>query len=364
MNAERLLQHYHRVADAPDAIARLRRFILDLAVRGKLVPRNATDESASSLLRRLKIVPLEGGPFALPSSWAWVNVATAADTRLGKMLDKGKNKGTPRRYLRNINVRWFDFDLSDVFEMRFEDSEISEFALRSGDVLICEGGEPGRAAVWDEREPDIYFQKAIHRVRFLNFVDSAYFVNALRASADDGRLSGYFTGTGIKHFTGRGLDAYLFPLPPLSEQRRIVATVDELMALCNQLDAARAEREATRDRLTAASLARLNAPDPETFAADANFALDALPVLAARPDQIKQVRQTILDLAVRGKLVRQDPNDEQRQNCWRGLRTNGEGHKRSKRLAEVAKSSFPASEPMCFWRPVGVGQTSTRLHCR
>ena len=82
------------------------------------------------------------------------------------------------------------------------------------------------------------------------------------------------------------------------------------MALCDRLEAARAEREATRDRLAAASLARLNAPDPDTFHDDARFALDALPALTTRPDQIKQLRQTILNLAVRGKLVPQDPNDE------------------------------------------------------
>ena len=82
------------------------------------------------------------------------------------------------------------------------------------------------------------------------------------------------------------------------------------MALCDRLEAARAEREATRDRLAAASLARLNAPDPETFHDDARFALDALPALTTRPDQIKQLRQTILNLAVRGKLVPQDPNNK------------------------------------------------------
>ena len=103
---------------------------------------------------------------------------------------------------------------------------------------------------------------------------------------------------------------HVVPLPPLAEQHRIVAKVDELMGLCDRLEAARAGREATRDRLAAASLARLNAPDPETFQADARFALDALPALTTRPDQIKPLRQTILNLAVRGKLVPQDPNDE------------------------------------------------------
>ena len=163
-------------------------------------------------------------------------------------------KGTLRRYLRNINVRWFDFDLSDLLKMRFEDSELPEFSLRVGDVLICEGGEPGRAAVWDARRSDIYFQKAIHRVRFLDFVDSEFFVKALWASADDGRLAEYFTGTGIKHFTGKSLYAYLFPLPPFAEQHRIVAKIDELMALCDRLEASLSNGDGTRKRLLDALL--------------------------------------------------------------------------------------------------------------
>ena len=115
------------------------------------------------------------------------------------------------------------------------------------------------------------------------------------------------------------------PLPPLAEQHRIVAKVDELMGLCDRLEAARAGREAARDRLTAASLARLNAPDYETFEADARFALDALPTLTKRPDQIKALRQTILNLAVRGKLVAQDPNDEQASELLRRIATKRTG---------------------------------------
>ena len=237
-----------------DQIKALRQTILNLAVRGKLVEQDPNDEPASELLTRLKIAVSRAGPFKLPASWAWVNVGAVAVARLGKMLDKAKNKGTPRRYLRNINVRWFDFDLSDLLEMRFEDSELPEFTLRFGDVLICEGGEPGRSAVWDDRENDVYFQKAIHRVRFLNIVDSRFFVYALRASADDGRLPEYFTGTGIRHFTGKGLAAYLFPLPPLAEQHRIVAKVNELMALCDQIEKSLTTGDDTRSRLLDALL--------------------------------------------------------------------------------------------------------------
>ena len=103
-----------------------------------------------------------------------------------------------------------------------------------------------------------------------------------------------------------------FPLPPLAEQHRIVAKVDELMALCDRLEAAQAGRETTRDRLATASLTRLDAPDPDpaVFQNHVAFALDSLSPLTTRPDQIKALRQTILNLAVRGKLVRQDPNDE------------------------------------------------------
>ena len=103
-----------------------------------------------------------------------------------------------------------------------------------------------------------------------------------------------------------------FPLPPLAEQHRIVAKVDELMALCDRLEKARADREATRDRLTASSLARLDAPDPDpiVFRNHAAFTLAHLTPLTTRRDQIKALRQTILNLAVRGKLVEQDPRDE------------------------------------------------------
>ena len=105
--------------------------------------------------------------------------------------------------------------------------------------------------------------------------------------------------------TKEKMEKLIVPLPPLTEQQRIVAKVDDLMALCDQLEQARAGREAVRDRLTTASLARLTAPDTdaETYPAHARFALQSLPSLTTRPDQIKTLRQTILNLAVRGKLV-------------------------------------------------------------
>jgi type I restriction enzyme S subunit len=135
----------------------------------------------------------------------------------------------------------------------------------------------------------------------LKFMITQDFVS--QATSEDNRVA-------MPKINQAALSDILVPVPPLAEQRRIVAKVDELMALCDRLEAARTAREAVRDRLAAASLARLKAPDPETFHDDARFALDALPALTTRPDQIKQLRQTILNLAVRGKLVPQDANDE------------------------------------------------------
>ena len=121
-------------------------------------------------------------------------------------------------------------------------------------------------------------------------------------------------GQGTKMPRLRTEDAVVapFPLPPLAEQRRIVAKVDELMALCDRLEATQTKRETKRTRLTATSLARLNTPDPDqaTFREHVAFALENIAPLTTRPDQIKTLRQTILNLAVRGKLVPQDPNDE------------------------------------------------------
>ena len=128
-------------------------------------------------------------------------------------------------------------------------------------------------------------------------------------------------GTTFKEVSGKIVAGVSFSLPPLAEQRRIVAKVDELMALCDRLEVVRAEREATRYRLTAASLARLDAPDPDpsVFQGHAAFVLENFAPLTTRLDQTKALRQTILNLAVRGKLAEQDPNNEPAEELLRRM---------------------------------------------
>lgn len=162
----------------------------------------------------------------MKKGWEVKKVSEIAKHSLGKMLDKAKNKGEPKPYLRNLNVRWFDFDLSDILEMPFLPTEAEKYTAVKGDVLICEGGYPGRAAIWEKDEP-IYFQKALHRVRFHEPERNRWFLYYLLSKDLDGTLKNHFNGAGIQHFTGEALARFEVPLPPLAEQQRIVGLLDE-----------------------------------------------------------------------------------------------------------------------------------------
>ena len=167
--------------------------------------------------------------------WVEKPVSDIADHCLGKMLDKAKNKGQLKPYLRNINVRWFNFDLDDMLEMPFEADEEERYTAKKGDVLICEGGYPGRAAIWEEDFP-VYFQKAIHRVRFENPLHSRWFVYYLYSADVSKKLHAYFTGTGIQHFTGQALSRFPVPLPPNAKISALLPTFGYLFSQAIELE--------------------------------------------------------------------------------------------------------------------------------
>lgn len=247
--------------------ADLRKSILTLAVQGKLVPQDPGDEPAEAALRscgvdleRWAVAPEEERQ-AVPNSWTWIRFAGVGEQRLGKMLDADKNRGELRPYLRNTNVQWMRFELNDIKDMRIEEHEEGELRLRYGDLLICEGGEPGRCAVWREEVSEMYFQKAIHRVRPCNAVMSEFLALNLQIDCKNDVLAAYFTGATIKHLTGRSLAAYPVPIPPLAEQRRIVAKVDELMALVDALETQLATARTTAEKLMEAVVAELTTQD-------------------------------------------------------------------------------------------------------
>jgi len=173
----------------------------------------------------------------LPKGWVWATVGQLADVRLGKMLDRQKHRsGKELPYIRNINVRWRSVDTSDLQTMFFKDSELGRYCLQAGDVLICEGGEPGRAAVWDGRISSMMYQKAIHRVRFPMGYKHNLLVFLLEHLAKSGRLARWFTGSTIKHFTGESLIQLPIPLPPEGEQQSIVSEVERLLSVAEEFD--------------------------------------------------------------------------------------------------------------------------------
>lgn len=163
----------------------------------------------------------------MSSEWLTVRLGEHVEACLGKMLDAQKNKGTPQPYLGNSNVRWGQFDLSDLAEMRFEPHEEERYSLLPGDLVVCEGGEPGRCAIWTG-PAGMKVQKALHRIRPKGTLDNYYLFYWFQQAAKAGLLEPYFTGTTIKHLTGKALAALEVPLPAIEVQRAMVDVLKQL----------------------------------------------------------------------------------------------------------------------------------------
>jgi type I restriction enzyme S subunit len=164
----------------------------------------------------------------MQSDWPLVRLGDHVDACLGKMLDAKKNKGVLQPYLGNVNVRWGAFDLTDLAEMRFEAQEEARYSLRPGDLVVCEGGEPGRCAIWTGSAPSMKIQKALHRIRPKYSLHNYYLYYWFRNAANVGLLEPHFTGTTIKHLTGKAIAALQVPLPSLAIQRSIVEVLRPL----------------------------------------------------------------------------------------------------------------------------------------
>ena len=154
-------------------------------------------------------------------SWEKVRLGDVTDSCLGKMLDKAKNKGEYQPYLANVDVRWGSFNLDNLSEMRFEDNEQERYGLKYGDLVICEGGEPGRCAIWKDQIPNMKIQKALHRVRVHDCLDYRFLYYWFLLAGKTGALEQYFTGATIKHMPGEKLRSVLIDMPPIEVQRHI-----------------------------------------------------------------------------------------------------------------------------------------------
>ena len=333
MSPERLLKHFNQIAESPDAVPRLRRFILDLAVRGKLVEQDPKDEPASKLLKRIEaekarllkegtlkkqiLIKPENNelPFELPDLWMLSSLGEVAQYGLPDKVDSNKQ----------ISSDTWVLDLEDIekdtscllnrvfsFDRPFQSSKT---CFKKGDVLF------GKLRPYLNKvivaDMDGVCSSEIVPVRGFCKMASEYIRLILKSPLTMNRVDRLMYGMKMPRLGTNDALALSFPLPPLAEQHRIVAKVDELMALCDDLEKTQAKRESRRDRLVAATLLGLNNGDTNSesgtsigFAESARFYFNHLPRLTTRPEHIQQLRQTILNLAVHGKLIPQNSHDQ------------------------------------------------------
>ena len=179
----------------------------------------------------------------IPEDWEASTVGREFEVKLGKMLDAEKNVGIPKPYLGNKAVQWNRIDINGLPTVRLTRTDIERFRLRKGDVLVCEGGEIGRAALWDAPIEECYYQKALHRLRPIRGFDSRLMVSLLRLWADRGLLANYVTQTSIAHLPREKFMQVPMPVPPLPEQTAIAVVLSDMDA---ELAALERRREKTR----------------------------------------------------------------------------------------------------------------------
>lgn len=273
---EELLPYIERYGKAEEHITALnttfpealKKSILQEAVQGKLVPQDPDDEPASVLLERIRVekqklikdgkikkskhesvivtrdkIPYEiidgkercladEVPFEIPDSWCWCRLGTIFQHNTGKTLNSSNHQGTMMQYITTSNLYWDRFELDKLREMLFTDSEVEKCTVTKGDLLVCEGGDIGRAAIWNYDYP-MRIQNHIHRLRSYAPVEVYFFYYVFYLYKRAGLIGG--KGIGIQGLSSNAIDKLLIPLPPLAEQKKIVAKIEELMQYCDKL---------------------------------------------------------------------------------------------------------------------------------
>ena len=209
--------------------------ILDLAIHGKLVPQDPTDEPTTELLKRINPkaeITCDNPQYGkLPNGWCEVQLGDVFNHNTGKALNASNTEGSMKRYLTTSNVYWNTFDFTTVKQMYYKDSELDKCSITKGDLLVCEGGDVGRAAIWNFNY-DICIQNHLHRLRpkLGDLCVSLYYYVFYYLKVNN-MIGG--KGIGLLGLSSNALHKLHVPLPPINEQHRIVAKIEELFA---QLD--------------------------------------------------------------------------------------------------------------------------------
>ncbi len=309
-------------------IARLRALILDLAMRGKLVPQDARDEPASELLKTLtaqnrkfsgatkknRVIGNDPQPFPLPQGWLWTRLGTLAELITSGSRDWGKylsNDGAKFVTMGNLSRGSYALRLDKMHFVRIgSNREGTRTSLQAGDLLISITGDVGNMALIPEGFGEAYINQHTAMIRFPPSIQGRFVPEVLRSPLAQRQFNA--PQRGVKNsFRLSDIQDIQVPLPPVAEQRRIVAKVDELMALCDALERESAGAMAAHQALVEILLATLvKSADATDLVRDWARLERHFDTLFTTDASIDALKQTILELAMRGKLVKQDAHDE------------------------------------------------------
>ena len=327
MHAQQFLAEFGHIANAPHGVPKLRELVLVLAMQGRLLPQ-VTSESATSLLeavsaekqsltasralrspKPLPLITTNDRSHVIPANWCWTRFGEIAIHNSGKTLDAVRNSGKLRDYITTSNLYWGRFDLSNVRQMPIRDDELEKCTARKGDLLICEGGEAGRAAVWTN-DQEVCFQNHVHRARFFGGINPFYLYRFFEKLNMTGEINAHRKGIGISNMSSKALAMIAVPLPPLEEQARIVAKVDELMALCDRLEEQQQDWRKLQNALRQSTLQALASAESPHEQQESWHRLQAhFGRLFSEPSHTNSLKSLLLKLAMRGLLVRQEAGD-------------------------------------------------------
>ena len=330
---ELLERHFDIALKSPDGIKKLRELILSLAMQGKLVPQDASDQPASELLKEIeaekkklikegkikKQEPLppikpEEMPYEVPTGWEWVRLGEVAN----KITD-GTHHSPPNtevgeyKYITAKNIKNDGINLSSV---TFVTEEIhrdiySRCNPQKGDILYIKDGATTGIVTINELEEEFSMLSSVALIKLPKKLLQTFLVSVMRSPLIYKGIRNDMSGVAITRVTLTKINDVIVPLPPLAEQKRIVAKIDQLMALCDKLEVERDARNKKRVTLHAAAMDRLlSAPDEAAFSASWEFITRNFSDLYSVPENVAELKKAILQLAVMGKLVPQDPKDQ------------------------------------------------------
>ena len=329
MTAETFFANFGHLADAPNGVQKLRELILQLAVQGKLVPQDQSDEPASILLVRIeaekkklekegkikKVKPTlevkqEKQPYELPKGWSWSRLGNLAEVNGGFAFKSTNYTDDGMRVVRISDFDERGFKNNKVVRHPYSD-ELHSFRLNEDNILMAmTGGTVGKSLLVKVLSEQMVVNQRVATIKIMTGVVPEYINGLIRTNLIQDVIKAAKNSTNDNISMGDIL-TFLVPLPPLKEQKRIIAKVDQLMTRCDELEARQQKQQQGRIRLNNSALdAILTARKPDEFANHWQRICNNFDLLYDHPGTIAKLRAAILQLAVQGKLVPQDPNDE------------------------------------------------------